>query len=186
MTNDVSKQIVNWDDSKYLEQRIAELEFRNKELTDELTALKAELAERKQSVWLPEDGQSFSYLDSLGSPQKNIFTNTMNDNLLQKNNNVFKCNPSTYNHLVWYNDNVIKVQNRLMQLHELICPDYFPDWNNHCESKFVVYYDTSSKKWFWDAYHSMNMQVVMFTKEAAEKACEILNAEKFMIGDDNG
>ena len=160
-----------------LEEKISQLET-------ELAKVKAELAERKQSIWLPEDGQSFSYLDSSGSPQKNIFTDTMNDNLLQKNYNVFKYDPSTCNHLVWYHDNVIKVQNRLMQLHELLCPDYFPDWNNHYESKFVIYYDTSSKKWFWDAYHSMNMQVVMFTKEAAERACEILNAEKFMIGDD--
>ena len=160
-----------------LEEKISQLET-------ELAKVKAELAERKQSVWLPEDGQSFSYLDSSGSPQKNIFTDTMNDNLLQKNYNVFKYDPSTCNHLVWYHDNVIKVQNRLMQLRELLCPDYFPDWNNHYESKFVIYYDTSSKKWFWDAYHSMNMQVVMFTKEAAERACEILNAEKFMIGDD--
>ena len=160
-----------------LEEKISQLET-------ELAKVKAELAERKQSVWLPEDGQSFSYLDSSGSPQKNIFTDTMNDNLLQKNYNVFKYDPSTCNHLVWYHDNVIKVQNRLMQLHELLCPDYFPDWDNHYESKFVIYYDTSSKKWFWDAYHSMNMQVVMFTKEAAERACEILNAEKFMMGDD--
>ena len=150
-----------------LEEKISQLET-------ELAKVKAELVGKKQSVWLPEDGQSFSYLDSLGSPQKNIFTNTMSDNLLQKNNNVFKYDPSTCNHLVWYHDNVIKVQNRLMQLRELLCPDYFPDWNNHYESKFVIYYDTSSKKWFWDAYHSMNMQVVMFTKEAAERACETL------------
>ena len=184
MTNDVSKQIVNWDDSKYLEQRIAELEFRNKELTDELTALKAELAERKQSVWLPEDGQSFSYLDSLGSPQKNIFTNTMNDNLLQKNNNVFKCNPSTYNHLVWYNDNVIKVQNRLMQLHELICPDYFPDWNNDHEDKYSIFFDNNQRIWRHSLSVVANPLTVVFTYEATEKACEILNVEKFMIGDD--
>lgn len=185
MTNDVSKQIVNWDDSKYLEQRIAELEFRNKELTDELTALKAELAERKQSVWLPEDGQSFSYLDSLGSPQKNIFIDTMNDNLLQKNNNVFKYDPSTCNHLVWYNDNVIKVQNKLMQLHELLCPDYFSDWNDSGQRKFYVYYDAKDKSWNFNYVHFMNLSVVYFTEAAAKRACEILNAEKLMMGDNS-
>ena len=184
MTNDVSKQIVNWDDSKYLEQRITELEFRNRELTDELTALKAELAERKQSVRLPEDGQSFSYLDSLGSPQKKIFTDTMNDNLLQKNNNVFKYDPSTCNHLVWYHDNVIKVQNRLMQLHELLCSDYFPDWDDSGRRKFDVYYDAKDKFWNFSYVHFMNLSVVYFTESAAKKACEILNAEKFMMGDD--
>ena len=160
-----------------LEEKISQLET-------ELAKVKAELAERKQSVWLPEYNQEFYYLNETGFPQVNRFKKTMNDSLLRTNNNVFKCDKSTFNHLAWYNDNVLKVQNKLMQLHELLCPDYFPDWNNHCESKFVIYYDTSSKKWFWDAYHSMNMQVVMFTEEAAEKACEILNAEKFMIGDD--
>lgn len=162
-----------------LEEKISQLET-------ELAKVKAELAERKQSVWLPGDSQKFYYLTGTGFPQEDIFANTLDDNLFKTNNNVFKCDKSTFNHLAWYNDNVIKVQNKLMQLHELLCPDYFPDWSNHCESKFVIYYDTSSKKWFWDAYHSMNMQVVMFTKEAAERACEILNAEKFMIGDDNG
>ena len=183
MTNDVSKQIVNWDDSKYLEQHITELEFRNRELTDELTALKAELAERKQSVRLPEDGQSFSYLDSLGFPQKNTFTNTMSDNLLQKNNNVFKYDPSTCNHLVWYNDNVIKVQNRLMQLHELLCPDYFPDWNNDHEDKYSIYLDNNRKIWRHSINVIANPLTVLFTYEAAERVCEILNAEKFMMGD---
>ena len=160
-----------------LEEKISQLET-------ELEKVKAELAERKQSVWLPEDGQSFSYLDSSGSPQKNIFTDTMNDNLLQKNNNVFKYDPSTCNHLVWYHDNVIKVQNRLMQLHELLCPDYFPEWNDSGRRKYNVYYDTKDKSWNFNYIHFMNLSVVYFTEEAAEKACEILNAEKFMIGDD--
>ena len=162
-----------------LEEKISQLET-------ELAKIKEELAEKKQSVWLPEDGQEFYYLTDTGFPRTATFKKTLNDDCLMINNNVFKCDKSTFNHLAWYNDNVLKVQNKLMQLHELLCPDYFPDWSNHCESKFVIYYDTSSKKWFWDAYHSMNMQVVMFTKEAAERACEILNAEKFMIGDDNG
>ena len=160
-----------------LEEKISQLET-------ELAKVKAELAERKLSVWLPEYGQEFYYLTDTGFPQTATFKKTLNDDCLMINNNVFKCDKPTFNHLAWYNDNVLEVQNKLMQLHELMCPDYFPDWNNHCESKFIIYYDTSSKKWFWDAYHSMNMQVVMFTKEAAERACEILNAEKFMIGDD--
>ena len=184
MTNDVSKETINWANSKPLEQRIAELETRNKELTDELTALKAEVTERKQSVWLPEKNQEYCFVAGTGYPERQIYRGILYDISLQKNNNVFKYDNLTFKHLAWYNDNVLKVQNKLMQLHELLCPDYFPDWNNHCESKFVIYYDTSTKQWFWDTYNSMNMQVVMFTKEATERACEILNAEKFMMCDD--
>lgn len=184
MTNDVSKQIVNWDDSKYLEQRIAELEFRNKELTDELTALKAELVGKKQSVWLPEDGQEFYYLTDTGFPRTATFKKTLNDDCLMINNNVFKCNKSTFNHLTWYNDNVLKVQNRLMQLHEMLCPDYLPDWSNKSEGKYTLFYDTARYEWSYHEYNYINISTVTFTKEAAEKACEILNTEKFMIGDD--
>lgn len=160
-----------------LEEKISQLEA-------ELAKVKAELAERNNSIWLPEDGQEYYRLTGSGMVSKHIFTNILSDNLLKLNNNVFKYNQSTFNHLAWYNDNVIKVQNRLMQLHELLCPDYFPDWNNHDENKFTIHYDTSNKIWFRDAYVSMNMQTVMFNKEASEKACEILNAEKFMMGDD--
>ena len=160
-----------------LEEKISQLET-------ELAKVKAELAESKQSVWLPEKNQEYCFVTGTGYPERQIYRGILYDISLQKNNNVFKYDNPTFKHLAWYNDNVLKVQNKLMQLHELMCPDYFPDWNNHSESKFIIYYDTSSKKWFWDAYHSMNMQVVMFTKEAAERACEILNAEKFMIGDD--
>ena len=184
MTNDVSKQTVNWDNSKSLEQRIAELEFRNKELTDELTALKAELVEKKQSVWLPRDSQEFYYLTATGFPQKTIFKNTLNDGCLITNNNVFKCDKPTFNHLAWYNDNVLKVQNKLMQLHELLCPDYFPDWNNDHEDKYSIYLDNNRKIWRHSINVIANPLTVVFTYEAAERVCEILNLEKFMMGDD--
>ena len=182
MTNDVSKQTVNWDNSKSLEQRIAELEFRNKELTDELIALKAELVEKKQAVWLPGDSQEFYYLTATGFPQATIFKNTLNDDCLRTNNNVFKCDKSTFNHLAWYNDNVLKVQNKLMQLHELLCPDYFPDWNEDKADKWYlgVYEDSWHRYW----RSRCDIVTVYFTEAAAKKACEILNAEKFMMGDD--
>ena len=82
MTNDVSRQTVDWDNSKNLEQRIAELEFLNRELTDELTALKAKVSRKKQSVWLPEDGQEFYYLTDTGFPRTATFKKTLNDDCL--------------------------------------------------------------------------------------------------------
>lgn len=122
----------------------------------------------------------------INSTSSKTFTGCILDSDLMNMNNIFEYATTTRQHLRWYNDNVLRVQNKLMQLHELLCPDYFPDWNDHYESKCTIYYDTSSKKWYWDGYSAMNMQVVMFTKEIAEKACEILNAEKFMMGDNNG
>lgn len=164
-----------------LEEKIAQIET-------ELEKVKAELAESKKvnSKWIPDDGEEYAYITDDGYIGNRLYENCNKDNYYINMNNIFPYNDISCKNLQKYKNNVIKIQNRFMQLHELLCPDYFPDWSNHCESKFVVYYDTSSKKWFWDAYHSMNMQVVVFTKEAAERACEILNAEKYMIGDDNG
>ena len=154
------------------------------QLETELAKVKAKLAERKQSIWLPENGQEFYYLTDTGFPQTATFKKTLNDDCLMINNNVFKCDKPTFNHLAWYNDNVLKVQNKLMQLHELLCPDYFPDWNDSGRRKFNVYYDTKDKSWNFNYIHFVNLSVVYFTEEAAKRACEILNAEKFMTGDD--
>lgn len=159
-----------------LEEKIIQLET-------ELEKVKTELAESKRTVWKPKYGDSFYYASNDGNISGRIFSGCMLDNRLIDMNNIFKCTTEIEQHLKWYNDNVLRVQNRLMQLHELLCPDYFPDWNNNDENKFTIHYDTSNKIWFRDAYVSMNMQTVMFNKEASEKACEILNAEKFMMGD---
>lgn len=160
-----------------LEEKISQLET-------ELAKVKEELAERRQSVWLPEYNQEFCYLNETGFPQADTFKKTMNDSLLRTNNNVFKCDKSTFNHLAWYNDNVIKVQNRLMQLHELLCPDYFPDWNNDHEDKYSIFFDNNQRIWRHSLCVVANPLTVVFTYETAEKVCEILNLEKFMIGDD--
>lgn len=165
-----------------LEKRITLLE-------DELAQVKAELAKKEhieQTLWMPNDNQLYSYIDINGRICDEIFDSQSTfDCEVQNMNNVFKSNPNNHTHLQWYAYNVLRVQNKLMQLHELLCPDYFPNWNNPCESKFTIYYDTSGKKWCCSAYSSMNMQVVIFTEEAVEKACKILNTEKFMIGDSN-
>lgn len=120
-----------------------------------------------------------------GYPERQIYRGILYDISLQKNNNVFKYDNPTFKHLAWYNDNVLKIQNKLMQLHELLCPDYFPDWNDSGRRKFNVYYDTKDKSWNFNYVHFVNLSVVYFTEEAAKRACEILNAEKFMTGDDS-
>ena len=67
---------------------------------------------------------------------------------------------------------------RLEQLHDMLCPDYVPDWEDD-RLKFYVYFDheqgnlniTASS--FCDA-----LSLVAFeTRENAEKAAEILNKE---------
>lgn len=93
---------------------------------------------------------------------------------------MYHSDDKTQEHLEWYRDNVLRVQNKLMQLHELLCPDYFPDWSTD-ECKWFVCYDHKNKYFIYTLCCVCNYFVVYFTEEAAEKACEILNREKFMM-----
>lgn len=67
---------------------------------------------------------------------------------------------------------------RLEQLHDMLCPDYVPDWESD-EAKFYVYFSHIQNNWrvsFSTAWWYPCM-VVFDTEENAEKAAEILNKE---------
>lgn len=95
-------------------------------------------------------------------------------------NAAFKPDTETQRHLRWYRDNVLRVQNKLMQLHELLCPDYFPDWEDD-ECKCYIYYHYKKNEWCCDNIQYMKEFIVYFNAKTAKKACEILNKEKFMM-----
>ncbi len=165
------------------EERIAELENNCKAMTAEIKKLKTELAEKNENetVWIPEIHNTYMCIDSFGY----VYSTILEDMSLEKQridfNNVYHSSNTTQEHLKWYANNVLRIQNKLMQLHELLCPDYFPNWENNNESKFYLYYNYGVDKWYYDYQYRECNYMVYFTKEAAEKACEILNREKFMM-----
>lgn len=166
------------------EEKIVELENNCKAMTEEIEKLKAELAEKNETVWIPEKGDLYAYVTSDGIVVKNA--TYYNDNMLDSDridfNNAYPSSDKTQKHLEWYCDNVLFVQNKLMQLHELLCPDYFPDWDEVTSVKnYIVYKDTTKQKWTWCGYAQTAFPIVYFTEVAAKKACEILNREKFMV-----
>ncbi len=170
------------------EERIAKLEAKCRAMTAEIEKLKAELTEKNETVWIPKYDDSYMYIDPSGDV---IDTFSRGDNALDNHridfNNAYHSSIATRDHLKWYCDNVLFVQNKLMQLHELLCPDYFPDWENINKYKFYLYYNYDNNTWNYDSWSIYCDYVVYFTKEAAEKACEILNREKFMTkGEQDG
>lgn len=179
--NDPSKQIVNWKNVSTTEEKIAELETSCKAMTEEIEKLKAELAEKNETVWIPKFDDLYMYIDPSGYV---ISTLSRGDNALDNRrinfNNVYRSNNTTQEHLKWYANNVLRVQNKLMQLHELLCPDCFPDWDTGKET-WTIYYDNTYKCFSYTLQCSCNWFAVCFTREAAEKACEIINREKFMM-----
>lgn len=165
------------------EEKIAQLEANCKAMSAELEKLKAELAEKdkNETVWMPKRCEEYLYVHADGNINERRYDDISEyDNLLISMNAVFKSTNSVEKHLEWYRDNVLRIQNKLMQLHELLCPDYFPDCRNNTD-RWFVYYNTYYKEYDYACQSTTYEFMVYFTKEAAEKACEILNKEKFMM-----
>lgn len=163
------------------EEKIAELEANCKVMTAEIEKLKVELAEKNETVWIPKNKEDFLCVYARGSVVTETYydTSTFGNDMLSMND-VFKPTRSVKKHLYWYRDNVLRVQNKLMQLHELLCPDYFPDWGDDDKPKFYLY-NYKCNAWECSSRLAYCDHVVYFTQEAAKRACEILNREKFMM-----
>ena len=162
-----------------LEEKILALE-------EELKELKEELIKRKQSML--SEGNTVCYVQGDGDIQTAGYFSLNNayHYALFNNYNVFKKDPKTKTHLEWYRDNVIKVHNRLMQLHEQFCPNYFPDWKNSSSAKYTVCFSTASNRWIVDFYFNTNYFSIYFpSEEIAQTVSEILNEEKFMFKEEN-
>ena len=67
---------------------------------------------------------------------------------------------------------------RLEQLHDMLCPDYVPDWKDD-RLKFYVYFDHEQGKYGKSCSTGIESpcMAVFDTEENAEKAAEILNKE---------
>lgn len=162
------------------EEKIAELETNCKAMTAEIEKLKAELVETQETIWTPKIGEEYLYLATDGIVSTETNDKTAYDTGVLNMNNVFRVMKDTDKHLEWYRNNVLRVQNKLMQLHELLCPDYFPDWEDD-ERKCYIYYCRKKNEWRCDNIQYMKEFIVYFNAKTAEKACEILNREKFMM-----
>ena len=68
---------------------------------------------------------------------------------------------------------------RLEQLHDMLCPDYEPDWSNEDEHKFYLFYDSKTGNWKYTYWSAFDFRVGEYfdTEKNAEKAAEILNKE---------
>lgn len=67
---------------------------------------------------------------------------------------------------------------RLEQLHDMLCPDYEPDWNNTSKQKICLGRDHADDCWFVDIFDITEYPTAYFdTEENAQKAAEILNKE---------
>lgn len=110
-------------------EKISKLEANYEAMAAEIEKLKAELTkkDKNETVWIPEIYNTYMCIDSFGYVYSTILEDTSSEKQRIDFNNVYQSNNKTQTHLKWYANNVLRVQNKLMQLHELLCPDYFPD-----------------------------------------------------------
>ena len=68
---------------------------------------------------------------------------------------------------------------KLERLHDVYCPEYVPDWNDNGTIKYMLWYDTISKRYGVDTTYNYDkcVDVYFSSEEIAQKVCDILNKE---------
>lgn len=103
-----------------------------------------------------------------------IEENSLKDNYYFSNNNYFLTKERAQevadklNHFM-----------RIERLHDELCLDYRPNWQDKDETKWIIYYDAEINYYLVDdrwVYKDV-INTYFPTKEIAKKACDILNAE---------
>jgi hypothetical protein len=127
--------------------------------------------QKKQEEW--KFGEKYFYISQSGRVICEMFTEHRTDIARKNFGNFFR----TRERAEQVADKM-RLLLRLEQLHDMLCPDYVPDWKDD-RLKFYVYFDheqgslniTASS--FCDALSLVTFE----TRENAEKAAEILNKE---------
>ena len=156
-----------------IKKKIEELKS---EFLTKLEALQKEvkMQQGEQKLWKPEIGESYFFIRSdFGVTDKVNGTTSFETDRIS-NGNCFKTKKRA--------EQVAKKMRlllRLEQLHDMICPDYVPDWENEDEHKFYLFYDGKTGNWKYTYWSAFDFRVGEYfdTEKSAEKAAKILNRE---------
>ena len=158
-----------------IEKKIEELKS---EFLTKLEGLKKEAEAQKEQEelkpWKPKDGEDYFYIgiDFTIDSWENVDDDTDKRNF--RIGNYFR----TEERAEQVADKM-RLLLRLEQLHDMLCPDYVPDFGSG-EATYCLYYDYSSSHWAAEGWYDCNCRVngpYFDTLENAEKAAEILNKE---------
>lgn len=120
--------------------------------------------------WKAKNGERYYFVGTNGRVSSYSNDNDFTDDCCYEFGNYFKTREQAESAL-----KKVKHLLKLQRLHDILCPDCDgEDFERYC-----VFYDTASREYvvgYW--YCRQSDSDVYFTKEAAEKACEILNKEK--------
>ena len=148
------------------------LEALKAEFLGKLEALEKEAEmQKKQEEW--KFGEKYFYISQSGRVICEMFTEHRTDIARKNFGNFFRTRERAEQVA-----EKMRLLLRLEQLHDMICPDYVPDWNNDGELKFCLAHHCDDDCWFVDYFNVTQYPTVYFdTEENAQKAAEILNKE---------
>lgn len=142
------------------------------EFLGKLEALRKEAeAQKKQEEW--KFGEKYFYVSQSGRVIQEMFTEHRTDIARKNFGNFFR----TRERAEQVADKM-RLLLRLEQLHDMLCPDYVPDWKDD-RLKFQIYFSHSQGEYGKSCSTGIESpcMAVFDTEENAEKAAEILNEE---------
>jgi len=153
------------------------LEALKAEFLEKLEALEkeAEMQKKQEELkpWKPKDGEDYFYIgiDFTIDSWENA-----DDDTDKRNFRIGNCFPTEAR--AEQVAEKMRLLLRLEQLHDQLCPDYEPDWNNTSKQKICLGRDHADDCWFVDIFDITEYPTAYFdTEENAQKAAEILNKE---------
>lgn len=150
------------------------LEAMKAEFWKKLESLRKEAEEQeKMKPWMPERGEKYFTIENGVDAVQYIY---FGDDIDESNISSGNCFPTRER--AEQVANKMRLLLRLEQLHDMICPDYVPDWENE-KDKFCLCYLHEEKRWSVESWLFFESQGFVWfdTFENAEKAAEILNKE---------
>lgn len=153
-----------------IEKKIEELKS---EFSGKLEELKKEAEmQKKQEEW--KFGEKYFYISQSGRVICEMFTEHRTDIARKNFGNFFRTRERAEQVA-----EKMRLLLRLEQLHDMLCPDYVPDYEDDDEVKYHVYFNHFLDR--YDISYSTSREnpcmVAFDTKENVEKAAEILNKE---------
>lgn len=145
------------------------------DLTAQLEAEKNKVEEKEPSIedrWKPNNEGIYFAINGIEYDYTE-WSDNISDDLLYDSYNIWKTKARAEEVI-----NKTKLLWLMEQIHDILCPDYIPNWEDDSEVKRSICFDFSCNEWVIDhySYYSTRKEFTFFdTRKHAEQACKILN-----------
>lgn len=163
-----------------IEQRLEALQAEKDKLTAELERLKAEEAHKEVKPWRAASGDIYYGISSNGTPFWSWEDGTSLANIRYDNGNYYRTRE-----LAEQDAKELALRGRVRQLRDALCEGY---QFTHGKHNYLIFYSHIDKCFKHDfIIDSEDIGTIWFdTKEHAQQACDILNAERGKESGGNG